>query len=391
MFQALKIGSIFLLFASLSLAQRQLVLPTPSGEYEIAHGTAKLIDTSRTNPYFPTHGKRDVLISLFYPIKRSACSKTCTIDYMPPTTASYVDDYAVLNYGVPNGTMKNIKMAVCCKTKPKKHINTSKAYPVVLFQPGLTNSRLQYNHMAATLASSGYAVITMDHTFEALVVEYPDGNTTVGVPESYWNYDAFPNTEFMERIMDIRIADAQFVFQQLRRPDVVKSLIPDLKAGTEWDMKRVAIYGHSFGGAAAIASLTKKDNHFAGGINMDGWQYGVHSAITKPALFFGRADRTGDPTWSDMWPFLKGWKKEIRLSKSMHNTFGGDLALLFKLRGVPVIDNTVKATGTLDGKRSFEVVTTYVQAFMDRVLKGKKRGLLDGPSDAYPEVSFQEH
>lgn len=138
----------------------------------------------------------------------------------------------------------------------------------MLFQPGLTNSRLQYIYMAASLASAGYAVVTMDHTFKALVVEYPDGTYTEGVPESYWEYDKFPNDELMEPTTDIRIADALFVLKELGQQNVVEKIIPGQRVAL--DIKRTAMFGHSFGGAAALASLTREGTPFTGAINLDG-------------------------------------------------------------------------------------------------------------------------
>lgn len=51
-----------------------------------------------------------------------------------------------------------------------------KRYPVAIFSPGYAGTRLVYGAMARSLASLGYVVFTVDHTYEASVVQFPDGS-----------------------------------------------------------------------------------------------------------------------------------------------------------------------------------------------------------------------
>jgi dienelactone hydrolase len=380
-----------LLFAFLVQAE-PLLLPSPKGRYHVAHRTAKLVDHSRIDPYDPEGKERNVMISVFYPVERSVCSRICAVEYMPARTASVIDSYAVANYGVPDGTMEDIKMTVCCEMKPNKAPNRHQKYPVVLFSPGLTNSRLQYNYHAASVASQGYAVVTVDHAFDGIIVEYPDGSFVSGMNDSYWYPD--PNdwlsgTELFEAAVDHRIADAQFVLQQLKRESVVKRLIHSGASVKSLDTSHAAFYGHSFGGASAVASLTDRfHSEFAGAINLDGYQFGVRNETSRPVFLFGREDHA-ENAWEPSWPYYKGWKREISLAGSKHNTFGGDLAMIFKMRDVPINAQVEKTIGTLDANRGFDIIVTYVKAFLDFVLKGSPSGLLERPSDAYPEVSFK--
>jgi hypothetical protein len=45
--------------------------------------------------------------------------------------------------------------------------------------------------------------------------------------------------------------------------------------------------------------------------------------------------------------------------------------------------------GTLEGKRTLQIVTSYVTAFLDFVIFGKCSALLEGPVSGFPEVTFQ--
>jgi hypothetical protein len=44
--------------------------------------------------------------------------------------------------------------------------------------------------------------------------------------------------------------------------------------------------------------------------------------------------------------------------------------------------------GFLTGKRSVEIIVSHTVALLDFVLKGKKDGILQGPSRKFPEVTF---
>jgi hypothetical protein len=45
--------------------------------------------------------------------------------------------------------------------------------------------------------------------------------------------------------------------------------------------------------------------------------------------------------------------------------------------------------GSIDGIRALEILGTYIGAFFDQVLKGKRTKLFDRPSEDFPEISFE--
>ncbi|KAF2271141.1 hypothetical protein CC78DRAFT_12655 [Lojkania enalia] len=381
-------GSLFnvLLFFAFLLLSHGITIPAPSnGHYTVSQTTAKLIDESRTDPYDPNKGKRNVMTSIFYPVRHKHCESTCEIPYAPPITARYLDAFAA-QHGIPDGTLPSIRMESCCNTTSQATKEVTK-FPIAIFSPGLGATRLLYNAMAQTLAASGYIVATIDHTYDAMIVEYPDGTFTPGLDPSYWNIEPPELEERLTKLLDTRVEDGRFVLSQLGNASVVKSLIPGTTCA--FNTKRAAFLGHSFGGATSIAALMK-DRRFVGGANMDGTQWGTISNIYKPALLFGRAEpdthnSTTDATWQEALDHMKAWKRELGLRNSAHNTFG-DTPLLVKLSGWEITDAIRTLIGTLDGGRSFQIVTTYLTAFTDFVLKGRRSPLFDGESSLYPEI-----
>ena len=160
------------------------------------------------------------------------------------------------------------------------------------------------------------------------------------------------------------------------------------------------MFGHSLGGAATAAAMLN-DNRIAGGIAMDGSLYGpvVQKGLDRPFMLMAHTSHSrtnnsaaDDPTnsWFHFWYNLRGWKLDVMLANSQHYTFSDFPIVLETLRIVPNATTANKLLGTdLNGSRALKIVATYVTAFMDMVLKCKHSPLLQGPVDAFPEVTFE--
>jgi dienelactone hydrolase len=338
----------------------------------VGYSATKLIDEARTDPFDPKNDKRVVMISLFYPIDPLAIDELRTLAYMPPKTTTRVDA-GLAHFGIPE-IYERINLHIATAT-PEATRNIVK-FPLVLFSPALARSRHEYNAMAQNIAGEGYAVVTMDHAYDALIVEYPDGSHVSGKPPSFFDPR---NSERRSSLLATRVEDARFVLTQLGDREVVEALVPG--AADVFDVSKAAIFGHSFGGSTAVSTLMK-DSRFVGGINMDGSQYhdGPLVDVHLPVLLFGRGPpspryRINNPTWPPLWAHLKGSKWELVLSDSECLTFC-DMPLLVKLAGVEKTDVIIKLLGYLDGKRAFEVVTAYIKAFLGFALRGEKSALL---------------
>jgi predicted dienelactone hydrolase len=71
--------------------------------------------------------------------------------------------------------------------------------PIAIFPSGSGNSRLVYNAMARSLASFGNVVVLIDHPYDAIIVEFPDGTVVEGgnIPE---------DTEILEKATQVQIS-----------------------------------------------------------------------------------------------------------------------------------------------------------------------------------------
>ena len=102
----------------------------------------------------------------------------------------------------------------------------------------------------------------------------------------------------LEEIVSTRVSDASFVLAQLGQPSVVKQLVHGTRC--ESDVSKAAMYGHSLGGATAVAAVVK-GSRLLGGADMDGTLFLINQGIYKPVILFGREDhnRSTDTSWPD--------------------------------------------------------------------------------------------
>ena len=372
----------------------QVLLPKPDGAFEVGMGIMELVDESRVQLFAPTVQPRKLMVSMFYPVKSHKA--TTLVNYMPPTTAAFEDGSEYSDTGSaglisPNGTFEKLALQLAGKSPQTQG---TLDFPIVLFSPAEATTRLFYSVIAQTIASSGYIVITIDAPYDVDIVEYTDGsialiNATVAATATIADIDL---------AVSARAQDASFVLDQLCNASVISQLIPGSSKGL--NAQKVAMFGHSLGGAATAAAMLN-DSRIAGGLAMDGALYGpvVQKGLDRPFMLMAHTNHTRvnestasdpDTSWFDIWPNLRGWKLDIILANSQHYTFS-DLPIVLETLGIvpnATIANNLLVTD-LNGSRALKIVTTYVIAFFDMVLRSKTSPLLQGPVAAFPEVTFE--
>jgi dienelactone hydrolase len=284
-----------------------VVIPSPPGQYDLFYNTAKMIDKTRVDPFDPQHGSRAVMTSIFAPTHCKA--DLVKINYLPPATAEYYSDlYSTM--GLPNGTIQSISFQACPEPPSGRHLQ----FPVVIFSPALGTTRLFYNAIAQAVASAGYIVVSIDHPYDTEFLEFPNGSIVTAANISDAQVPLDVNT---------RARDVTFVLDQLSTKAGVAALLPGTGAAG-LRTRRVAMYGHSVGGAAAAEAM-HLDRRIVAGANLDGSMFGpvVKHGLQGPFLLFGHENKTQvtDPSWAEFWSNLRGWKLELELARAQHYAF----------------------------------------------------------------------
>ena len=146
-------------------------LPEPTGPYPAGTVSVWLTDTSRPDPWVPGVNARELMVSLWYPAVPSDGRRA---RYMTPAESElHLASRAIA--GIPPDLLSTVKTNAVCDARPagRQH-----SLPLVVLSPGFTSSRSTLTALAEDLASHGYVVAGIDHTYESHATAFPDGRVT---------------------------------------------------------------------------------------------------------------------------------------------------------------------------------------------------------------------
>ena len=373
-------------------AGARVVLPAPTGPHPVGTVPLHLVDRSRPDPWVASAAHRELMVGVWYPAARTGGGEPAP--YMDPASAARFG--AEERHGIPPGAVdwaatRTHARAGAPPAPPGPHGGRR---PVVLYSPGAGDPRTWGTVVGEELASHGYVVVTVDHTHESPCVRFPDGSVRDNAPV----LEAFERAvregtvpALLERILTVRVRDVRFVLDRL-------DALPHGLARIA-DPRRVGAFGHSAGGLTAAQTMDE-DRRVRAGIDLDGTMEfnpepdGTNLApvavrgLDRPLLLMGRegSDHTTEPSWAAFWKHGRGWRRDLTLRGSRHQTYT-DLAAILPQAGLPpqVVEERI---GTTEPARAVAVQRAYVTSFFDRWLRGHDDGLLNGPSPRYPEVVF---
>src|SRR5580693_4738965 len=343
-------------------------LPEPTGPYLAGTASVWLTDTSRPEPGVSGVDARELMVSLWYPAVPADGRRAL---YMTPGESEFQHGSRGIT-SIPPDTLSRVETNAVSDARPagRQH-----SHPLVVLSPGFTNSRSALTALAEDLASHGYVVAGIDHTYESYATAFPDGRVTTCLAREA------PRRDRKDEVAATRAADVSFVLDELT------SAHPAWPGAGLIDPSRMAMAGHSAGGAAAIAAMLA-DSRIRAGIDMDGSTAAPipDHGLARPFLFLGKqsnytpGNEGGVTTWERDWKLLTGWKRWLLVAGAVHASFT-DLALLADQVGIDV-------GAALPGARSLDITRAYVRAFFDQHLRDTPQALLDRPSPRYPEVTF---
>ena len=143
-----------------ALAQNSMAAsPLPDGPEKVGTLVIDLIDSGRNDPYLANGAKREIPVRFWYPATLPEQCKPA--EYTSPKVWNYFSKLV--------GVLLPEVVTNSCSDAPI----TAGAHPVVVFTPGYTATFTDYSFIFEDLASRGYVVASVDHTYEATAVELP--------------------------------------------------------------------------------------------------------------------------------------------------------------------------------------------------------------------------
>lgn len=350
----------------------QLRLPAPTGPHWVGTTSLHLVDHSRIDPLAPTPRVRELMVRLWYPAAQSGQPAAA---YLTPGVASVSTDFlrAATGVDLPGDLL----------SFPTHSLQDAPALPgalrpVLLFSHGFGVPAALNTSLHEELASWGYVVAGIDHTFDT-AVEFPDGRVEVQQP-------GLPIDDLLR---EVRAADVRFVLDQLtalaatRDADAGQRRLPG-GLTRMLDLTRVGAYGHSLGGPTVIGAMNQ-DRRIDAGAALDGTLRGPIN-FDRPFLMMGNQHerQADDPDWAAFYDQLLGPRLHLVIDGAEH----ADLTDIAVFKSTIDI-SAIFPTGPIDGARVVSIERSYLLAWFDWALRGRARPLLRSESTRFPEVDFQ--
>ncbi len=398
---------LVLLGATNATAQWVVKLPQPTGPDAVGATRFSLVDTTRPETFTEDRSDhREILIRVWYPAKPASGAQP--EPFWGRETQEIATRMAEF-LRLPKGTFDDLARVPSHAYADAPLAKSRSPYPVLVFWHGqIPGLAAQNTAQMEELASHGYVVFSIGHTHESLVNIFPDGRV---VPYStthlaalrqslgqtshlYPKFAAATDSKEKETLLRqlingspllneslrIWVKDTEFVLGELekmnagRRKNVFKGRL---------DLKRVGVFGMSFGGTTT-GQVCAFDRRCKAGINMDGLQYGdlLNHPLERPFMFMNSED--AGTLNSLFFEQAKNAAYFVTVKGSKHFNYS-DFSLFspdYKKAGL---------LGPIAGERMERIISDYVLAFFDKYLKGKDALLLKGPSAHYPEVEFKSH
>ncbi|ATL32514.1 alpha/beta hydrolase family protein [Streptomyces formicae] len=254
----------------------------------------------------------------------------------------------------------------------------------MVFSHGAHSHRADHTVIVQELASRGYAVVTVDHTYDAFT-EFPDGRVLVPSRDPQ---HAMGPADFA--------ADIRFVLDRVedlaegRGPGSEGPPLPEHLAGA-LDTRRIGVFGWSKGGTAT-AHVMAADPRVRAGLSLDApMEPLVSGDLDRPFMMMTATfPRQDDPHVAAFWERLRGWRLDIRAQGAVHSSYGDNQVLIPQLAKLVGMSDEELGDwiGTLDPDRAVRIQQAYPSAFFDLHLRHRRGRLLEGPSRRFPEVAF---
>ena len=340
--------------------------PAPTGLYRVGTRTMHFADAKRRDPFLANGAARELPVRFWYP---ASVGQNCQVaPYTSPRVWSYLAQLTGISLPQVNTNS--------CQDAAIVH----GLHPVVVFSHGYTGMFTDATFLFEDLASRGYVIASVAHSYESTAVEFANGQLGRSIFGSYLATGPVrSDLDSLSRAFSVRLEDLRFVVGELER---LNSASNSPFAGS-LDLARIAVMGHSLGGVAAIASLEQ--------------QTGVSAAVAlDPILVTAPIRATARPLlilasgrerWSqqecNLWSRLRGPRLAVNLKGADHFT-PSDAAWLFgRMQGV------AEPADTMGPATTIAAIREYVAAFLDANLMGRPpRLLLARPSPEFTDISI---
>ena len=356
-------------------------IPTPSGPFQVGTRSYEFLDESRQEIYSGKDEPRRFMIQVWYPATVKASDVRApwmdNAEVFAPAIAGF--------FKLPSFFFDHLTLTSIPAYTHAEVASADETFPIILFSHGWNGFSSQNAGQALELASRGYVVVGLQHTYGAMTTVFPDGTIAPNNPKALPEDGKDPNYEEVAQVLVKQWAgDMAYTLDQLAAWNEAEA---DPFFG-KLDLERIGVYGHSTGGGAAI-QFCGTDLRCDSVLGMDPFMRPVsaevlENGVSQPSFFMfsqAWADDVNSPSsklFGQFIPHATDNYGVVKIEGTRHYDFS-DLPLFSP------IAPQLGLKGPLNGERVTEIVNTYLIDFFEMTLRGKSSELFNG-SQPFSEV-----
>lgn len=382
--------SIFLALLTLISAGLSTYLPVfkmlePIGTFEVGTKTFYYVDENRDETFTEDENdKRELMIQVWYPAQNIKDKK---LSYLIPDGRELLKEIAK-EANIPELLIDYLKYIKSNSYVDAEISSSSNSYPLIMLNHGLGSSRFLHISQAENLASHGYIVVAIDHTYSAMTTLFPDGKSAGFMTME----DKLDNIT----IGKIWVQDVKFTVDQFIKANSDTQSIFNGKI----DLNNIGVFGHSFGGATAY-DLCYNDNRIKAGIDLDGSLFSGslyksdNESMKKPFMFiFSEQPFQLYNKIIQQYIYTNEELKDMGYTREQYEKAKDDMLLQFEqfkataknggnllyiedtshynytdLQLMSPLTGFIGMTGNIDGERSAYIVNQYILDFFNKHLR----------------------
>ena len=311
------IAVLFGTFISLSLifimkkgqAMPKFIFPQPTGKYAVGTKLFELSDPTRNDP--ETNKPRELVVQVWYPssllteLRRTSPLDSKTENQTAPYAYEAREWYkkAFAQQGVAAEKLQLLDGIRTHAISDAPVCNQNAPYPVVIFAHGYSAPLGSYSFFCEEIASHGYVVAMVMHTYITSMIRFADGREIVATRNAG-----------VCTVIEECFADIEFMLNQA----MAGAFVP---LSSVCDFKNIGMVGHSLGGIMT-AQTCRRDARIKAGINLDAPLWGINATkpFHKPFLFI----RTSN-FYADMSGVLELQKDLLQAVGVTRDNFNGSI------------------------------------------------------------------
>lgn len=348
-------------------------LPKPAGPFNVGTQTLELTDSSRLETYTQAQGDfRKLSIKFWYPTRAGGQAEK-TEGYFLGTT-----------YSLPKAEI----------------LSTQWKLPLVIYSHDLNGNHSDNIHLFEELASFGYVVAAIDHSYLASSVRFSDGQV-IRFAQPDTRPSPYVETRGMPIFLQTLYQDVQFVVSQLK---VLNQTEKEQYFYRALSLKRIGMIGAGWGGLNTALTMNS-DNRILAGLNIGGQVYGDAALKTVIRPYMEIYSNSDAQQVSETIPYNMYGSDKFRKTSSIHGdtndkAFFDNAVAAYHLRilgSEPEHFDSERFVSTFSTRadpgiyKTTKVVDAFTKSFFDQYLKGRKKPFVEMNVSQFPEARVDYH